>query len=153
MPNDRLVQDALLAYAHYISIFALASVIIAELALLRKTMLADLARRMRIVDRWYGITAGLVILTGVLRLNLGLKGSQFYVHNPVFWTKMALFVIVGLISIVPTVAYIRWDKRAAPDGSIALDDAEFRKLRTLLWVQIVVFLFIPLCAVFMARGL
>jgi len=153
MPNDRLVQDALLAYAHYISIFALASVIIAELVLLRKTMLPDLARRVRIVDRWYGITAGLVILTGVLRLNLGLKGVQFYVHNPVFWTKMALFVVVGLISIVPTVAYIRWDKRAAPDGSIALDDAEVRKLRTLLLVQIGVFLFIPLCAVFMARGL
>jgi putative membrane protein len=153
MPNDRLVQDALLAYAHYISIFALASVIIAELVLLRKAMLPDLARRMRIIDRWYGIIAGLVILTGVLRLNLGLKGSQFYVHNPVFWTKMALFVAVGLISIVPTIAYIRWNRRLAPDGSILLADGEFNQLRTLLWVQIILFLFIPLCAVFMARGL
>ncbi|HZX68062.1 MAG TPA: DUF2214 family protein [Candidatus Elarobacter sp.] len=153
MPNDRLVQDALLAYAHYISIFALASVIIAELVLLRKTMLPDLARRMRIVDRGYGIVAALVILTGVLRLNLGLKGSQFYVHNPVFWTKMALFVAVGLISIVPTIAYIRWNKRLAPDGSITLENGEFNQLRTLLWVQIILFLFIPLCAVFMARGL
>jgi putative membrane protein len=153
MPNDRLVQDALLAYAHYISIFALASVIIAELVLLRKAMLADLARRMRIIDRWYGIIAGLVVVTGILRLNLGLKGSGFYVHNPVFWTKMALFVAVGLISIVPTIAYIRWNRRLAPDGSILLEDREFNQLRTLLWVQIVLFLFIPLCAVFMARGL
>jgi len=153
MPNDRLVEDAILAYAHYICIFALASVIIAELVLLRKTMLPDLARRLRAIDGGYGIIAGLVVVSGILRLTLGLKGAQFYIHNPVFWTKMGLFVIVGLLSIAPTIAYLRWNKRAAPDGSIVLEDAEFSRLRMLLWAQIIVFAFIPLCAVFMARGL
>lgn len=135
------------------SIFALASVLIGELLILRKTLPADVFARLRGVDRWYGIVAGLVIVTGVLRLTLGLKGAAFYTHNPVFWTKMALFVAVGLISIIPTVAYIRWHRRAATDGSIVLEDAEYARIRNLVLLQIVLLLFIPLCAAFMARGL
>jgi len=148
-----LVRDALLAYAHFIFIFALASLLTAELFILRKTLPADLLRRLRLVDRWYGIVAGLVILSGLARLFLGLKGADFYVHNPVFWTKMGLFVVVALISIVPTVAYIRWNGRLAADGSIALDDPEYARIRGLVLLQVGVFVFIPLCAAFMARGL
>jgi putative membrane protein len=73
-----------------------------------------------------------------LRRNLGLKGRDFYVHNPLFWTKMALFVVVGLISIIPTVAYISWRRRASADGSIVLDDAELSRTRGLVLLQIAV---------------
>ena len=62
-----LTRDALLAYAHFICIFALASLLVAELAIFRKALPADLYRRLRLVDRWYGISAGLVIVTGLLR--------------------------------------------------------------------------------------
>ena len=148
-----LTRDALLAYAHFICIFALASLLVGELVILRKTLPADLVRRMQAVDRWYGIVAGLVIVSGLGRLFLGLKGAEFYTHNPVFWTKMALFVAVALISIGPTIAYVRWNARLLTDGSMVLDDAEFMRLRRLLWLQVVLFLFIPLCASFMARGL
>jgi putative membrane protein len=148
-----VVRDALLAYAHFICIFALASLLTAELVLLRKTLPGDLYRRLRLVDRWYGVASGLVIVSGLLRLNLGLKGADFYVHNPVFWTKMGLFLAVGLISIIPTVAYIRWTRRTAADGSIALGDAEYARIRGLVLLQVGVFLFIPLCAAYMARGL
>jgi putative membrane protein len=148
-----LARDALLAYAHFICIFALASLLTAELFLLRKTLPADLLRRLRLVDRSYGIAAGLVIVSGLLRLNLGLKGADFYTHNPVFWTKMGLFLAVGLISILPTVAYIRWSARQEADGSIALGDGEYARVRGLVFLQVGLFVFIPLCAAFMARGL
>jgi len=148
-----MTRDALLAYAHFICIFALASLLVSELAVFRKTLPADLVRRLQRIDRWYGIVAGLVILSGLARLFLGIKGSEFYLHNPVFWTKMALFVAVALISIVPTVAYVRWSVRDSTDGSVVLDDAEFARLRGLLWLQVGLFLLIPLCASFMARGL
>ncbi|HEX3466323.1 MAG TPA: DUF2214 family protein [Candidatus Elarobacter sp.] len=148
-----LTRDALLAYAHFISIFALASVLTGELLILRKTLPADLFGRLRSLDRWYGIIAGLVVVTGLLRLNLGLKGASFYTHNPVFWTKMALFVAVALISIVPTVSIVRWHKRISTDGTLVLDDAEYARIRGLVLLQMVLFLFIPLCAAFMARGL
>ena len=148
-----LTRDALLAYAHFMCIFALASLLVAELVILRKNLPADLAGRLQGIDRWYGIVAGLVIASGLGRLFLGPKGPAFYTQNPVFWTKMGLFVVVALLSIVPTIAFIRWNARKATDGSIVLEDSELGRLRGLLWAQIAVFVFIPLCAVFMARGL
>ncbi|HTD33502.1 MAG TPA: DUF2214 family protein, partial [Candidatus Elarobacter sp.] len=60
-----LSRDALLAYAHFLSIFALASVLTGELLILRKTLPPDLFARLRNVDRWYGIVAGLVVVTGL----------------------------------------------------------------------------------------
>ena len=148
-----LTRDALLAYAHFVCIFALASLLAGELIILRKTLPGDLFRRLQVIDRWYGITAGLVIVSGLARLFLGIKGAAFYTHNPVFWTKMALFVVVALLSIPPTIAYVRWNARRAADGSVVLGHAEFRRLRRFLWLQVGVFAFIPLCAAFMARGL
>jgi putative membrane protein len=148
-----LTRDALLAYAHFVCIFALASLLAGELFILRKTLPADLVRRLQGIDRWYGIVAGLVIVSGLARLFLGLKGAAFYTHNPVFWTKMALFVAVALLSIPPTIAYVRWNARRAADGSIDLAEAELKRLRGFLWLQVSLFGLIPLCAVFMARGL
>lgn len=148
-----LTRDALLAYAHFMCIFALASLLFAELVILRKVLPADLAVRLQGIDRWYGIVAGLVIASGLGRLFFGLKGAAFYNHNPVFWTKMGLFVIVALLSIAPTIEFIRWRSRKAADGSITLEDRELSRLRGFIWAQVGVFLFIPLCAVFMARGL
>ncbi len=148
-----LTRDALLAYAHFICIFTLASLLIGELIVLRKALSGGLVRQLQALDRWYGIVAGLVVASGLARLYLGPKGVAFYSHNPVFWTKMGLFVAVALVSIVPTVAYIRWSARLSPDGAIVLEDAEFTRLRGLLWLQVGLFVFIPLCATFMARGL
>ena len=148
-----LARDAVLHYAHFACIFLLASLLAGELFLVRKSLSAGMVRQLQIVDRWYGILAGLVILTGLLLLFLGLKGPAFYTHNPVFWTKMALFVTVALLSIVPTVTYLKWSDRRAADGSIILEDAEFGRIRGFLWAQVCVFALIPLCAAFMANGL
>ena len=147
-----MTTDALLAYAHFLSIFALASVLVAEALLFRQRMDGAIFARLRSVDRWYGITAGLVVLTGLARLNWGLKGVAYYSSNPIFWTKMALFVVVGLLSIPPTLAFLRWNKPTDVDGSHALEPSEVAPTRNLIRLQIAIFIFIPLCATFMARG-
>jgi len=148
-----LTRDALLAFAHFLCIFSLAGLLAGELAVFRKTLPADIFGRLRVLDRWYGIMAGLVIVTGLGRMFFGLKGVAFYVPNPIFWTKLGLFVVVALLSIAPTVAYFKWGARAGPDGSIALETREFERIRGFLWAQVAVFVFIPLCATLMARGL
>jgi putative membrane protein len=145
-----VVREAILAYAHFISIFALIGTVVAELVLFRKSMPAGIFRRLQVVDRWYGITAGLVVVTGLARLNLGLKGALFYTENPVFWTKISLFVAAGLISIIPTVLYIRWKSRPVVDGSIELSGGEYTRVRSALWLQAVLYTLIPLCASLMA---
>jgi putative membrane protein len=108
--------------------------------------------QLQFVDRWYGIFAGFVILTGLLLVFFGAKGASYYAHNAIFWTKMAIFAAIALLSIVPTVTFLRWDGRRTADGSVALDSNEYGRLRSLLWIQIALFILLPLCAALMANG-
>ena len=147
-----MARDALLHFAHFACIFWLAGLLAGEAVVLKQSLSRQRVAQLQGIDRYYGIVAGLVIVTGLLLVFLGAKGSAYYAHNVIFWTKMAIFVIIALISIVPTVAYLRWNQRLDADGSITLDDAEYRRLRGLLWTQIVLFAFLPLCAAFMANG-
>ena len=43
-------------------------------------------------------------------------------------------------------------ERLTGDGPLELSAAEFGRTRALLWLQVALFIFIPLCAAFMARG-
>lgn len=147
-----MVQDALLHFAHFICIFALAAMLAAEVVLLKQTLPRERVAQMQGIDRWYGIVAGLVILTGLGLVFFGAKGSAYYAHNPIFWAKMVIFVAIALISIVPTAAYLNWNKRLAADGSIVLEAAEYARLRRLIWIQVALFVLLPLCAALMANG-
>jgi putative membrane protein len=146
-------RDALLHYAHFLCIFLLAALLAGELFLYRKRLPAAIVHQLQIVDRCYGIAAALVIVSGLLLLFFGLKGAAFYLHNPVFWTKMGLFVTLAVLSILPTIAFVKWNSRKTADGSVFLEDEEFGRIRGFLWAEVVVFAFIPLCAALMANGL
>lgn len=148
-----MLRDALLHFAHFTCIFVLAALLAGEALLLRPTLSRGRMRQLQLVDRGYGIVAALVVVTGLLLVFFGAKGPTYYEHSPVFWTKMTIFVVIALLSIVPTVAFLRWQQRRAADGSIVLTAGEYRRLRTLLWVQIALFTLLPLCAALMANGI
>lgn len=146
-------RDALLHFAHFACIFVLAALLAGEVFVLRKSLSRERVAQMQGIDRYYGMVAGLVIVTGLLLVFFGAKGSAYYAHNAIFWVKMGVFVAIALISIAPTIAFVRWNQRLATDGSIALEDGEYRRLRALLWTEIALFVFLPLCASLMANGL
>ena len=146
-----LARDSLVHYIHFAFIFTLASLLACEIALFGKSLSRGSFDRLRVVDRWYGIMAGLVILSGLSLLAFGLKPASFFIHNPVFWTKMVLFVCVALLSIPMTLRLLRAPNAA--DGGMAFEEAEFGRLRMLLLAQVVLFAFIPLCATLMANGI
>ena len=113
-----------------------------------------MARRLQRIDLFFGIAAIVVIVTGIARVVFGLKGADFYLHNPIFWTKMGLFLLVGLLSIAPTVHYLRWNAAlSAGADSIRDEPSTYGRIRSLLIAEIVVLAFIPLCAALMSRGL
>jgi putative membrane protein len=148
-----MLRDALLHFAHFLCIFALASLLVGELIILSGTLQGDVVERLAAIDRWYGIVAGLVVVTGVLLVFFGAKGAQYYAHSSIFWAKMVLFASVAVLSIVPTLAFLRWKRRRSVDGAIVLDGAEHARVRRLLWIEIGIFIFIPLCASLMANGI
>jgi putative membrane protein len=107
--------------------------------------------RLAVVDRIYGIAAGAVLLTGVARTWWGIKGTSWYWHQPLLHLKLALFIAVGLLSIKPTIMFIRWRKQLAADGTLP-SQQEVKTARRWVMVQAHIIAVIPLAAVFLARG-
>ena len=145
--------DALLAYTHFISIIATVSTVMAEAVLCRPGLTLPWAQRLGRVDLLYLVAAALALTTGLLRLFFGLKGSAFYFGNPVFWVKISLFIAVGLISIIPTLRFIRWTKRLNANSSTVIEEDEITATARILYVELALLALIPLMGALMARGL
>jgi putative membrane protein len=62
-----------------------------------------------------------------------------------------LFVAVALMSIKPTMMFIRWRRRLRADGALP-EEAQVRQARRWVMVQAHIIAVIPLAAVFLARG-
>ncbi|HJT98617.1 MAG TPA: DUF2214 family protein [Rhodanobacteraceae bacterium] len=145
--------DAILAYLHFSAIFALIWFLAKEWTLLRAGAASVDVERLATADAGFGIMAGLVLVTGALRAVFGAKGWAFYAHNPAFHVKITLFVAVGLISIAPTLQFLRWRKARRANAAFRVADAEWKRARRLVMVEMHLVALIPLAAVIMARGL
>lgn len=147
-----MTLDAILQYLHISAILTLVVFLSSEAALCRPQWLnAAVVERLPIVDRIYGIAALAVLVTGLVRIYYGTKGSTWYWHNWLLHVKLTLFVIVGLISIAPTLRFARWRKALRADGTMPSEE-EVRRTRKLVMVQAHIVPIIPLAAAFLARG-
>jgi putative membrane protein len=139
--------DLGLAIAHHLLVFSLFGVLFSQLIAVRRGI--DLATVTRIarVDLWYGVLAGLIVVVGFVRANFAAKGWDYYAHNAFFWGKIGAFVAIGLLSIAPTLAFIRWRQA----GTAPTDD-QVAGVRRYLLVEIALFAPLLACAAAMARG-
>ena len=146
-------HDAALSFLHFVFAFLLAGALSAEAFVLRLPVDGRVARLLLRIDLFYGIAAVGVILAGVARVFWGAKGAAYYASEHAFWAKMAAFALVGLISIGPTLAFLAWNKRARGDSAFSVDDAQVKKVRRLVMIELHLFVLVPLFAVLMARGI
>lgn len=147
-----MTSEALLSYAHILAFLTLVVFLTSEAALCRPGwMNAAVVERLVIVDRIYGIAAMAVLATGFARIYLGAKGADWYWGNWLLHLKIGMFVAVGLLSISPTLRFIRWRKALRATGALP-DAEEQRKARKLVMWQAHIIPLIPLAAVFLARG-
>jgi putative membrane protein len=139
--------DLVLAIGHHILVFSLFGVLFAELVLIKQGIdLAIVARAGRI-DLMYGVLAGLIVVVGFARAVFAAKGWLYYSHNLFFHLKVGTFIVIGLLSIAPTVAYIRWRR-----AGVAPTDAQVAAVRRWLWAEMALFALLPAFAAAMARG-
>lgn len=147
-----MTQESLLAYAHLLAILTMVVFLASEAALCRHEWLnAAVVERLAKIDMAYGAAAGAVLLTGLLRVFLGAKGAAWYSHNPLLYLKLGLFLATGLLSIRPSMLFARWRRELRGSGALP-DAAEVRRARRLVMAQAHIVPFIPLAAVFLARG-
>lgn len=139
--------DLILAIAHHLLVFSLFGVLFAEIALVQKGVDLPTITRVGRIDRMYGVLAGLIVVVGFARALFAAKGWLYYSHNLFFHLKMATFVLIGLLSIPPTIAYIRWRR-----GGWAPSDVQVAGVRRWLWAEMLLFALLPAFAAAMARG-
>ena len=107
---------------------------------------------MVIADIIYGIAGVALLVSGIYRVIKFGQGSEFYTENPIFWTKIIIFALVGSISLYPTITYVLW---AVPLSKGKLPDVNenlVSRLRLLINVELIGFASIPFLATLMARG-
>ena len=148
-----MISDALLAYFHYSAIFLLFAFLTAEAMVLRNPLDASAVRLLARVDLWFFAAALLALASGLMRLYWGAKGVGFYTANPVFHVKMAVFIAIGILSLPPTLQYIRWARKLKVDARFEPPEPERRRTRRLVMIEIHLAALLPLFAVFMARGI
>ena len=141
------MTDLLLAILHHGPMVALFGVLAVELAVVRPGMSTGQVALAARIDRLYGLFAMLMIVIGFTRAVFAAKGWDYYSHNGFFWAKIASFALVGALSALPTIRFIRWRR-----ASHRPDDAEVARLRRFLHAQAALFFLIPIFAAAMARG-
>jgi len=139
--------DLVLAIVHHGLIFGIFGILFAEFMAVRPGMSSATAVRIASIDLWYGVFAGAVLIIGFCRAIFASKGWGYYSHNAFFWAKITSFAGVGLLSVPPTIAFIRWRKLG-----IAPNDAAIGRARRYLHVELGLFVLLLIFAAAMARG-
>lgn len=147
-----MLLETLLAYLHWLAIFTMVVFLTSEAALCRVEWInARVVERLARVDMVYGISAVVVLLTGLARTAWGMKGMGWYWSNPLLHAKLTLFVVVGLMSIRPTLTFLRWRKALRSTGALPAEE-EVRRTRRTVMLQAHLIPLVALLAVFLARG-
>jgi putative membrane protein len=147
------MASAFMAFLHHLSAFILVACVVYEFIAFRKDLTIEDARRIQRADLIYGISAGVLLVVGLLRVFFFEKGVNFYIHSPFFWVKMTAFLLVGLLSIDPTIRYLRWNKTLKENKTPEISDSEFKRTRLVLTLEVIGLVVIMFSAAFMARGI
>jgi putative membrane protein len=80
-----------------------------------------------------------------------MKGVEWYWAQPLLHFKLALFVAIGLMSLQPTRAFLRWRRNLLATGALP-PEAEVRAARRWIMIETHLLGALLLAAVFLARG-
>jgi putative membrane protein len=139
------------AWIHYIAIMSFLACLLGEHLLLKQDMTLGQAKTIQRLDILYGLSATVVLVTGILRMYLE-KGFGYYLHHGAFHILVTLFVAIGVLSIYPTVIFLRWRNDTREDRMPQIPPKQFRTLQTIMRVEMALLLVAPLFAAWMAHA-
>ena len=145
-------MSTLFAFLHHVSAFTLVSAVAIEFTLIRQELTLSSARQLQVADLVLGVAAGVLLVIGLMRVFFFEKGASYYFHSYAFLAKFSLFIVVGLLSIVPSLEFVSW-RGALTAGQVPTIDA--RKLRLVTGIihgELFAVVVILLCAAIMAQG-
>jgi putative membrane protein len=147
------MSAATLAFLHHAAAFLLVAIVLVELVLIRDGLTPGSARTLVRMDALYGLSALVLLIVGFLRVFYTEKGPEYYFHSLPFLIKLGSFLAVGLLSIYPTVEFLRWRKALQASQVPVVGASTLARLKRLIHLELVLLFVIMLCAALMARGI
>jgi putative membrane protein len=141
------------AYLHHIAAFLVAATLMVELVVLKNELTLTSARSIVRMDMVYGISATVLLVVGFVRVFYTEKGEAYYFASGTFLGKLALFIVVGLLSIYPTMKFLGWRKALREQRLPDFDAGTRRRVRMLIHLELTLIFVIILLAIMMARGI
>jgi len=146
-------MNILIPYFHYIGIMILMGALITEHVMLKPGISKEQIKSLALVDLIYGISAGLVLITGLLRwFMVDPKGAEFFTKNHLFHIKITVFVVIVFLSIYPTRKFLKWRRQVNASEIIEPGEKEVKKQLIFIRIELLLLAIIPLLAVLVASG-
>ncbi len=108
---------------------------------------------MVLADIVYGIAGIALLISGIYRVIKFGQGADFYTDNPIFWTKIVVFAVVGSLSLYPTITYVLWAIPLSKGKLPNVTNNLVSRLRVIINIELIGFASIPFLATLMARGI
>ncbi len=138
--------ELLIRYFHLFFFALIGAILLCEYVLVSRTMSLKNIQRVAILDALYGISSlGIFILGLILWFGTG-KPSSFFSTNMFFHVKLTLFFVLGILSIYPTIFFVK--SRKKDDDIIEVP----KLVLTIIKIELFIFVLIPLFAVLMVSG-
>jgi len=134
-------------YIHFISIFSLFSCCLLEYVQLQPTMERSKIKGLMQTDLLFGLSALIVLLSGLAMTLWLAKPLDYYLSNWIFHFKYTLFISIGLISFYPTLFFFRNRKGEETDR---LDLP--KNMKTVIRLELAGLLCLPLLGILVAAG-
>jgi len=147
-----LIKNASVAYVHYLSFMICFGALIFERISIKTDPNRKEAISMVIADVIYGVAGIALLVSGIFRVIKFGNGADFYTQNPIFWTKIVIFGIVGSLSLYPTVTYILWALPLSKGNLPIVTSNLVSRLKWIINIELIGFGLVPFFATLMARG-
>lgn len=120
-------------------------------ALRRLTGDMGAVKNVLMADNLWGLSALVLLVTGGMRAFGGYeKGSDYYLHQPLFHLKMTLFLLILLLEIAPMITLIKW--RMALGKGAAIDPSRAGRFARISHIEALLLILMMVAATGMARG-
>lgn len=143
-----MTLEIFLRYVHFICVFLIVGSLVSEHMLLKKSLTRRELKKIARLDAVYGIAALCLLVAGLtLWLSDVGKPAAFYSKNGIFHAKITCFALIGILSIYPTVFFVK-NSKGDPEETIDIPSKIFMMLR----LELLLLFIIPLLAGLMAKG-
>ena len=154
-------MSALFAYLHTLSMIALGAMLVTMMLTFDLLHEREGFRRFWVLSCGVVTAAAIALVSGIALVIWTNHGSAFYLHNPVFYIKLAMFAAMLLVAITPARIIIQWHRIAtngdietgAPGTGAIMDAGLVPLVQRYVVFELILLLLIPLAASLAARGI